>query len=134
MRITHILVTLALAGAWLTAGASDVYRWVDEKGVSHYSDKPPADGKFERVNVRAGGASAVSTPDPAAAEQEPAKEDPAIARAERCKSARANLAALRSNLEVSIEDNGKTRALSESERLEYADRNERAIALDCDAP
>ena len=133
MRITLILVTLALAGAWLNASASDVYRWVDEKGVSHYADKPPADGKFERVNVRAGGATAVAPP-PEADAQASAKDDPALARTERCRSARANLAALRSGLEVSIEDNGKTRALSENERLEYADRNERIIALDCDAP
>jgi hypothetical protein len=133
MRITLILVTLALAGAWLSASASDVYRWVDEKGVSHYSDKPPADGKFERVNVRAGGATAVA-PSPEADAQASPKDDPALARTERCRSARTNLAALRSGLEVSIEDNGKTRALSENERLEYADRNERIIALDCDAP
>lgn len=140
MRITLLLAFITLAGASLHASAGDVYRWVDEKGVAHYSDTPPANGKFERVNVRTGGGTTVpaanadadTTTDATADEK--AKTDPAVARAERCKAARASLSALRSNMEVSIEENGKPRALTEDERLEYADRNERVIALDCDTP
>ncbi|HPA02243.1 MAG TPA: DUF4124 domain-containing protein [Chiayiivirga sp.] len=140
MRITLLFATLALAGATLDATAGgEVYRWTDEKGIAHYTDTPPASGKYERVNVRTGGASAEAqakdeaSTDAAAADSS-AKKTPAQERAERCKAARANLAALHSSLEVSIEENGKPRALTEEERLEHADRSERIIASDCDTP
>ena len=39
-----------LLGA-MTAGAQ-IYKWVDAKGVTHYSEKPPADGKSKSVELR----------------------------------------------------------------------------------
>jgi acyl-CoA reductase-like NAD-dependent aldehyde dehydrogenase len=138
MRITLLFATLVLAGATLDATAGgEVFRWTDEKGIAHYTDMPPASGKYERVNVRTGGASTVAqakdeAPTDAAAADGTGKKTPAQERAERCQAARANLSALQSNLEVSVEENGKPRALTEEERLEHADRSERIIASDCD--
>lgn len=40
MRIVTLLIFAVLA----TAAAADVYRWTDDKGVVHYTDKPPAPG------------------------------------------------------------------------------------------
>ncbi len=37
--IAMILVTLIFAGAT----SAKMYKWVDEKGVVHFSDRPPAD-------------------------------------------------------------------------------------------
>jgi hypothetical protein len=51
---TALLLLLALAAAASsgTASASDVWKWVDEKGITHYSDQPvPGATKIE---VRAG--------------------------------------------------------------------------------
>src|SRR5215207_5500773 len=51
---TALLFLLALAASGLSgaASASDVWKWVDDKGVTHYSDQPvPGATKIE---VRAG--------------------------------------------------------------------------------
>jgi hypothetical protein len=45
-----LLAALALAGcacAW-----ADTYKWVDEKGVTHYSESPPPDGKSTKVEIK----------------------------------------------------------------------------------
>ena len=36
----------------LTSAHSQVYKWVDSKGVTHYSEKPPADGKSKSLELR----------------------------------------------------------------------------------
>ena len=36
----------------LTSAHSQVYKWVDSKGVTHYSERPPADGKSKSVELR----------------------------------------------------------------------------------
>lgn len=48
MRLTLLCFSLLLA---LPAAASEVFRWVDENGVVHYSDRPTREGA-ERLNVR----------------------------------------------------------------------------------
>jgi hypothetical protein len=41
-----------LAGLALQANAQDgLYKWVDDKGVVHYSDKPPAGKSGQKLNV-----------------------------------------------------------------------------------
>ena len=35
----------------LAAGAQGLYKWVDDKGVVHYSDKPPAGKPGQKLNV-----------------------------------------------------------------------------------
>jgi hypothetical protein len=52
MRRFVILMTVALFSASLAAG-SQVYRWVDEDGNVHYSDRPPP-GNAERVQIDRG--------------------------------------------------------------------------------
>jgi hypothetical protein len=34
------------------AAAAQMYKWVDEKGVTHYSETPPPDGKAAKVDIR----------------------------------------------------------------------------------
>lgn len=124
-----------------TASATDVYRWTDEKGVTHYSDTPPGDRKtYERVNVRTGKASApettAETNDNAGEETaQPiqAQVDPAV-RAERCQTAQRNLLLLRSDIEVAGEVDGETRTLTTEEREKQIAQNERVVANNCDTP
>lgn len=54
---TALLLLLALAASGLsgTASAGDVWKWVDEKGVTHYSDQPGPGAT--KVEVRAGNVS-----------------------------------------------------------------------------
>lgn len=141
MRIlpTAILaLTVCCAGA---AGATEVYRWTDEKGVTHYSDTPPSNTRYERVNVRTGKATSseaeTGTNEEAATDaatppaRTQAQVDPAV-RAERCQTARRNLIALRSNLDVTAEFDGETRALTAEERERQIAQNERVVAANCE--
>jgi hypothetical protein len=48
------LLAMLLCGAFL-AGAQTMYRWVDEKGRTHYSQEPPPDGKAQKVEVKPSG-------------------------------------------------------------------------------
>jgi len=41
------LVSLPLA-----VFAQQMYKWVDEKGITHYTDSPPPDGKANKVDIR----------------------------------------------------------------------------------
>lgn len=51
---TALLLLLALAAPVLssTAAATDVWKWVDEKGITHYSDQPAAGAT--KIEVRSG--------------------------------------------------------------------------------
>ncbi len=43
---------LAIAACACAAPAqAAMYKWVDEKGVTHYSESPPADGKATKIEV-----------------------------------------------------------------------------------
>lgn len=51
--------TLALGG-WTLAWGGGIYKWVDEQGVTHFGEKPPAPGIGERIHVNAPGPDAGS--------------------------------------------------------------------------
>jgi hypothetical protein len=55
------IALLSLAMLALGAGAQ-VYKWVDEKGVSHYSEIPPPDGRAAKIDVKPSTGSAPSAP------------------------------------------------------------------------
>ena len=49
------LIGLLLAGAAGACLAAEVYRWVDEKGVVNYGEKPPANRPSRPVSTESGG-------------------------------------------------------------------------------
>ena len=52
---------LLILSSWALA---DVYKWVDEKGVTHYGNQKPPEAKAEQVKVSGGGVSSDENPDP----------------------------------------------------------------------
>jgi hypothetical protein len=46
------IALLWLAFLPLAALAQTMYKWVDEKGVTHYSESPPPDGKATKLEVK----------------------------------------------------------------------------------
>jgi hypothetical protein len=50
-RLLPRLTALATA-AVVAAAAAPMYKWVDEKGVTHFSENPPADGKATKIEVK----------------------------------------------------------------------------------
>ncbi|WP_343123704.1 DUF4124 domain-containing protein, partial [Xanthomonas translucens] len=47
MRALTRLCCLCLLTASGVAGATTLYQWKDAQGVTHYSQSPPADGKYQ---------------------------------------------------------------------------------------
>jgi hypothetical protein len=56
MRIAQmILVLLIVASAILATDATaedEIYRWVDENGVVHFGDRPPANAEADQVSIQ----------------------------------------------------------------------------------
>ena len=50
-QLALIATAAGLAFAFAAAHADDVYKWTDAQGVTHYGDKPPADGKTAAKSV-----------------------------------------------------------------------------------
>ena len=107
-------LALACAFAALGAGAQTMYKWVDEKGVTHFSEQPPADAKSEqkatKVTPKVTPPSSGGAYDPNAwkskeaeakkrsverGQQEQAEAKDAAKRAEQCDRARARVAFLK---------------------------------------
>jgi Skp family chaperone for outer membrane proteins len=65
--VRRLLAAAAIAGCACAVGAhAAMYKWVDEKGVTQYSETPPPDGKATKIDVR---------PTPPSAPVKPAKDD-----------------------------------------------------------
>ncbi|TXR35796.1 DUF4124 domain-containing protein [Ectopseudomonas mendocina] len=143
MRHMILTGTLMLALS-ATAMASQVYKWVDDKGVTHFGAQPPQGQQATTINTAA--------PPPRPAPSEPAssieeqldpeqaaidkkvKEDVARQEAERkqyCENARTNLAQLENNPRVRIEDGGEVRRIDENERQERISELKKSIAENC---
>ncbi|MBD7988535.1 DUF4124 domain-containing protein [Luteimonas sp. Sa2BVA3] len=90
------VLAFAAAPALAQQTAGEVYKWTDANGVTHYSQTPPASGKFEHRLITSSGATA-----PTAVED--AAEAPANPQ---CTAARANLTALQAEGDVMQDSDG----------------------------
>jgi hypothetical protein len=126
---------LALA---LTAGAESVYKWVDDKGVTHFSQTPPDSSNAQKLEVRstpASPASDAAAPDAKAqdAEAKPQRtEAQRKQRAERCKNAHQALDKL-NNPEpvVRYGEKGEQIPVGDDERPAYIEQVKKVIAQQC---
>jgi hypothetical protein len=143
MRHMILTGTLMLALS-TTAMASQVYKWVDDKGVTHFGAQPPQGQQAITINTATPPPrSTPSTPAPSADNQldpeqaaidKKVKEDVAKQEAERkqyCQNARSNLAQLENNPRVRIEDGGEVRRIDENERQERITELKKAITENC---
>jgi len=51
MRVFNVLISVALITLWACPSQAQVYKWVDEHGVTHYSQTKPADDA-EEIKVK----------------------------------------------------------------------------------
>lgn len=128
---------------------SDVYRWVDEQGVTHFSDAPPAKGQSEKISVP------VSTPDPEAemrlnqmirlqeqarqerlnkAQEQERQAAEKAARDEACRKAREQLQTLEAGPARMLitEPDGTQRWLAPDERLARIAAAQKRVSDTCD--
>lgn len=128
------------------AMAGQIYKWVDAQGNVHFGAQPPEGTQAAEVNpnisqpklgAKAKPATAEKTAD---AEQEgidqKVRQDVAKQEEERkkyCETMRTNLAQLKNNPRVRVEDEdkGEMRRLTEEERQARIAESEKAIAENC---
>ncbi|MBU1283320.1 MAG: DUF4124 domain-containing protein [Gammaproteobacteria bacterium] len=146
MRRMMITSSLLLAMS-ATAMASQVYKWVDAQGVTHFSAQPPQGQDADSINT------ATPPPKPAVTEEKKAaptfesiadpeqaaidekvKQDVAAKEVERkkyCEDVRTNLAQLQNNPRLRMEVDGELRRLSEEERQSRISETQKSIAENC---
>lgn len=125
-----IVISAALSLVCTSAMATQLYRWVDENGVTQFSQQPPAEDQYQRLQVKPapelGTGSLAPAPDASAEEQTEATEPAAAAQptpeqqaklAEQCDALRANLTTMQNNprLRRTLED-GTVERIGEDER------------------
>lgn len=121
-----VLFGLAMACSPLLAQQKQtVYQWKDANGVTHYADAPPAQTYKKRdINSRSGTA------------LEAAETKKTVGNAN-CDNARSNLATLRGQGEVGIDNDGDGKAdasMTAEQRANQIELNEAMIKANCSAP
>ena len=124
--------------------AATVYKWVDESGVTHFSEHPPKNtettlikpktGHSEPVNYDDKGKALSEEASKAAAESKEAAEKLAEAMKdpERCASARKNLETLQNNARVKVKgEDGEYRFLTQDEMQDRLKTTQDAVRESC---
>ncbi|MGB9670441.1 MAG: DUF4124 domain-containing protein [Halothiobacillaceae bacterium] len=121
-----------------------IYKWVDEKGVTHYTEQPPASGKGQAIQPRLTTPATPAVPPagqpvekPATAtEQTPPREVmtmPAEQMAEQCQKARQRLQQLESSPRILYRGaDGEMIRAPEEERQRMIDEERKRIELYCE--
>lgn len=138
---TSMAILIVVAGAALftnTASAADTYyRWVDERGETILSDRPPAPGTdYEVVNTKSGLSSTAGN----AGEPEENEATAAVAAtakskksAELCRIAMENYDALNNSDRITMRDeNGNAKVLTEQEIKEHFKTTKQQIEAFCE--
>lgn len=139
-----ILTSSLLLALSAPAVASQVYKWVDAQGVTHFGAQPPQGQQATSINTAAPPSKPAESKAAATFDNEADSEQGAIDRkvkqqvatqeAERkkyCESVRTNLAQLENNPRVRIEVDGEVRRLTEEERQQRIGEAKKAIADNC---
>ena len=140
----HAISLALLLAALSPPSQAAIYKWVDEKGVTHFTEQPPASGQGEKVQPRVYAPATPVAPPPKkdAGTAEPKAEQatpkavmalPPERMAEQCEQARQRLLQLESSPRILYrgEDGEMTRA-PEEERQRMMDEERKRIELYCD--
>jgi hypothetical protein len=130
----------------LAAGDSTYYKWTDERGTAHHSDKPPPEGVdyevvspdsgFKRVVAAEEGVVPLETEPTVGNDFEQVKKNPQQAQQKnpvKCERARKDLEALNGKAKIAVRnDQGETRFLDMDEINIERERTEKYIDIYCD--
>ena len=146
--IPTLLVVCALAAAPV-ASAQQMYKWKDEKGVTHFSENPPPDGsKADKIEVKPVGGERPAVPPPDSwrnkeleSKQQKAKTEgvDAIAkkreedqRAQKCQAYKREMDSLTSGVRLfQLNDKGERVFMEDKERQDRIEEAKKAIRENC---
>lgn len=127
--------------------ASQVYKWVDSSGTTHFSAQPPQGQTATSINTNVPTSKEADVVEPAqrdsfnqiadpqqAAIDKKVKEEVAVKEAEMkkyCESVRTNLAQLQNNPRIRMEVAGEVKRLGEDERQTKIAELTKSIAENC---
>ena len=139
-----ILACSVLLALSANASAGQIYKWTDAQGNVHFGSQPPEGQQASAVNPNISQPKAPTQPKPsttAGAQDEvqekldrAARKEAAEKEAERktyCDRIRQDLAQMKANPRVRIEDNGELRRLTEEERQDRISKSEASIKENC---
>jgi hypothetical protein len=136
VKLVPFLVLVSALCAAMPAAADTIYKWVDEKGVTQFTQTPPPAGtKVDKVDVRVPAARAEATPPAVAPEAPKMAEGKRKQREERCRQARLALEKLNSAEPVmTIDEKGEKVPVADAERPKHIVQVRKVIAQQCDEP
>ncbi len=126
-----------LASSVAFSAPDKVYKWTDEKGQVHYSERPPLGTQAEAIKPETGHSEPVNyslAVDEKAKEEKKAEaEKTSLKDPERCKSARQNLDTLKTYARIRIKgDDGEYRYLTPDEKQQKTNEATKAIEESCE--
>ena len=147
LYITGLVISLIASSTALSQGRQ-VYRWVDENGVVHFTNNPPKATEYDRYVPNIGKVGTVTPPKPQAVidvspEQQQAQNTTPDAEEElpeltaeelavACGRARENIALLEPVPNVLVPDDaGGTRRLDDAERLNWLEKSRSFLTENC---
>ena len=114
------------------------YKWVDEQGITQYTERPPSKGAYEKITVHMSGSEEVIgvNAEQSAKEAEVAKGSPldeiAKANESNCKVSRQNMEVLTKVARIKVSDEkGENRILTPEEKQQRIDETQQQIELFC---
>ena len=153
VKITRCLqaagfILVLLVSINISAQGREVFRWVDENGVVHFTNKPPKAQEYDKVKPNVGKVGTVAAPVPqptidvsAQLEQADATSQATVNETPRldaeqmaiaCQRASENVALLEPVTNVIINDDaGGTRRLDDAERLDWLEKSKSFLTENC---
>ena len=146
-RTKQLALTFFMGAAALSVSA-EIYKWTDENGQIHYSDKKPSAQKdAQQIKVNTGRGTSAQTenksssgaqPNTPEKEQELQQKAEALSKSqgqkaskEKCDAVRENLAKMTEGARLRINDNGQMRFLSPEEIAEKRKSSQAFIDENC---
>jgi hypothetical protein len=142
------LILVLLISINVSAQGREVFRWVDENGVVHFTNKPPEAQEYDKIKPNVGKVGTVAAPVPrptidvsAQPEQADATSQAAVREKLRldaeqmaiaCQRASENVALLEPVTHVIVPDDaGGTRSLDDAERLDWLEKSKSFLTQNC---
>jgi len=126
----RILLSMVIFLLSMNLSAEDkiTYKWTDDNGEVHYTERPPKTGEYTKIRTRVDKSTIVKTPSKPIAEtkEEEKKDSYGTWRDDNCKIANQNLDILKNAARISVDDGqGGKQLMSDEQKQEKVSQMEK---------